>query len=386
MAEPSAPTVPLLDPEELARRLDTGEALQLLDVRAPEYVAGGRVHLGVGLEYHALPGSSLANDAALEALHLDHTRPVAVICGHGNSSRPATALLKAHGFDAYSVHGGMARWESVYLARTLAPTASLERVVQVDRVGKGCLGYVLVSEGQAVVVDPGRHIQRYDDILRQLDAAPVAVIDTHMHADYLSGARIAAAQWNVPYRVHPADAVSPYDGTPGRFSYVPLVPAEPFRFGRATLRVELHPGHTLGSVTLMADDALVLTGDLLFVASVGRPDLGEQAEVWGRLLWRSLNEACRTWPPEALVLPAHYASETERRADRAVGARLDVITATNEALQLTSEDAFLRWLADHRTPAPEAYRTIKLANLGLAELSPEEVEAVEIGPNRCAVA
>src|SRR2546422_7936529 len=110
----------------------------------------------------------------------------------------------------------MAAWETVYLVRRLAPTAALHHVLQLDRVGKGALSYVLVSDGDAVVVDPGRHLDRYDALLAELDATPAAVIDTHIHADYLSGARAAAVRWQVPYFLHPDDARSPYDDAPGR--------------------------------------------------------------------------------------------------------------------------------------------------------------------------
>jgi glyoxylase-like metal-dependent hydrolase (beta-lactamase superfamily II) len=273
----------------------------------------------------------------------------------------------------------------VYLARPLAPTATLERVVQLDRVGKGCLSYVRVSAGQAAVIDPGRHLARYEAVLDELGATPAAVIDTHMHADYVSGAAAAARRWSVPYYLHPDDARSPYDGAPGRVTHAPLSVAEPVSFGRAALQVEHRPGHSLGSVVLRVD-GLAFTGDFLFVASVGRPDLGEQADAWGRLLWRSLEESRASWPGDTLVLPAHYTAETERRADRTVGARLDVIAATNPALAVQDESGFLAWLARHASPAPATYRTIKLANLGLAALSDSEIEAVEVGPNQCAVA
>lgn len=376
----------MLEPLDLARRLDRGEALQVVDIRAPALVAQSRIRFGAALDFRALRGSDLYALPSLEPLDLDPHRPVAVVCGHGNSSARATAFLRARGFEAYSLTGGMARWETIYLPRPLAPTPSIEHVVQLDRVGKGCLSYVLVSDGAAVVVDPGRHVERYDTLLADLAASPVAVIDTHMHADYLSGARRAAERWGVPYFLHPADAASPYDGRPGRFAYEPLAEGRRLTFGRATLRVECVPGHTLGSVALVADDGFVLTGDFLFVSSVGRPDLGGAAQAWTGLLWRSLDRARRTWPGERLVLPAHYATEVERRADRSVGARFDVILGTNEPLRVPDEAAFLRWVMRHNAPPPDAYRTIKLANLGLVTLSDADVEALEFGPNQCAVA
>src|SRR5438105_6381672 len=208
--------------DELAERLDRGEPLQVLDVRAPDKLARSRIAFGPELEFHALPNSKILALADNRDLQLDASRPVAVICGPGHSSKQTTAFLRERGYEAYSVAGGMAAWEAVYVARRLSPTPALSHVVQLDRVGQGARSYVLVSYGDAVVVDPGRHIERYDALLTELRATPAAVVDTHLHADYLSGARAASARWQVPYFLHPDDAVSPYDDTPGRLAYPPL--------------------------------------------------------------------------------------------------------------------------------------------------------------------
>src|SRR5207237_2661021 len=182
MPEPSVPRIPAAD---VARRRAEGEPLQLLDIRTPERVARGRVTLGATLDCRAVPASAMDALLPLESLRLDPATPVAVICGHGNSSQQATQYLRQRGFDALSVTGGMAAWETVYLPRRLSPTPALQHVVQLDRVGKGALSYVLVSDGDAVVVDPGRHLEPYETLLRSLGATVAAVIDTHMHADYL---------------------------------------------------------------------------------------------------------------------------------------------------------------------------------------------------------
>jgi len=383
MPDSSLPQIP---PQELAERLDRGESLQVLDVRAPDKVERGHITIGSELAFHAHPSSQILALPDVSALHLDPARPIAVICGHGNSSKKATAFLRERGLEAYSVIGGMAAWESVYVARPLSPTPSLSHVVQLDRVGKGALSYVLVSDGDAVVVDPGRHVDRYDALLAELRATPAAVVDTHIHADYISGARAAAARWQVPYFLHPDDAVSPYDQRSGKLTFQPLGDGDTIAFGRATLRAAHVPGHTLGSVALLADDGLALTGDFLFVQSVGRPDLAGKSESWARLLWRSLERVRQTWPGELLILPAHYAAEGERRADRAVAARFDVITATNAAAAIQDERVFLQWIADRQTSFPDAYRTIKEANLGLVQVSDADAEVLESGPNQCAIA
>jgi glyoxylase-like metal-dependent hydrolase (beta-lactamase superfamily II) len=379
-------TLPQIPPQDLAERLDRGEALQVLDVRAPEKVDRGHIVLGTELDFHAQPNSKLFTMPDVKDLKLDASRPIAVVCNHGNSSKKATAFLRERGYEAYSVIGGMAAWESVYVARRLAPTPSLSHVVQLDRVGKGALSYILVSDGDAVLVDPGRHLGRYDEVLAELGATLAAVVDTHVHADYTSGASAAAARWKIPYFLHPDDAVSPYDSRPGKLAYQALRDGDTIAFGHATLRAVHVPGHTLGSITLMADEGLALTGDFLFVHSVGRPDLAGRSDEWARLLWQSLERARREWPGELLILPAHYSSESERRADRVVAARFDVIAATNPVVAIQDEREFLKWIADHQTSFPDAYRTIKEANLGLVELSDADAEVLESGPNQCAVA
>src|SRR5438093_4273580 len=382
MPDTELPQMPAAD---LAQRLDGGEHVQVLDIRSPERVAQGRVAFGATLDFRALAASEMYRLPSLAPLGLERTAPVAVICGHGNSSQRATRFLRERGFEAYSVTGGMAAWETVYLVRRLAPTAALHHVLPLDRVGKGALSYVLVSDGDAVVVDPGRHLERYDALLAELAATPAAVVDTHIHADYLSGARAAAARWQVPYFLHPDDAVSPYDQTPGRLTFQALGDGDTIAFGRATLRAAHVPGHTLGSLALLADDGLALTGDFLFVQSIGRPDLAGRSDTWAKLLWHSLERVRQTWPGDLLVLPGHYASEGERRADRAIAARFDVIAATNGAAAIQDERVFLQWLADHVTSFPDAYRTIKEVNLGLLEVSDADAEILETGPNQCAI-
>jgi glyoxylase-like metal-dependent hydrolase (beta-lactamase superfamily II)/rhodanese-related sulfurtransferase len=377
--------LPQMPPEELAERLDRGEALQVLDVRAPEKVDRGHIELGSELDFHAQPNSKLFAMPDGKDLPLDRGRPVAVVCGHGNSSKRATAFLRERGYEAFSVIGGMAAWETVYVARRLSPTPSLSHVLQLDRVGKGALSYVLVSDGDAVIVDPGRHVDRYDAVLAELRATPAAVVDTHIHADYVSGARAAAARWQVPYFLHPDDAASPYDNRPGKLAYQPLRDGDTIAFGHATLRAVHTPGHTLGSISLVADEGLALTGDFLFVHSIGRPDLAGKSDPWAQQLWQSLERVRRDWAGELMVVPAHYASESERRADRAVAARFDVVAATNPVVAIQDEKAFLQWIADHQTSFPDAYRTIKEINLGLVEVSDADIEVLESGPNQCAI-
>jgi glyoxylase-like metal-dependent hydrolase (beta-lactamase superfamily II)/rhodanese-related sulfurtransferase len=356
--------------------------MQVLDVRAAERLTMGRVTLGARLAFKNLTGSVLYALPSLDALGLDPAAPIAVICGHGNSSQRATRFLLERGVTAFSVTGGMAAWEQVLVPRSLTPPPGMTHLIQVDRVGKGALSYVLGSDGEALLIDPSRHLEPYEAIFRESGLVPRAVVDTHAHADYVSGAAAAARRWGVPYFLHEADTRSPFDGTAGRLPARAVGDGDVIAFGHTSLRVEHTPGHTLGSITLMAAGGPAFTGDFIFVNSIGRPDLGGHAAEWGGILWKTLERA-RAWPGDRVILPAHYTAENERGPDRAVASDLRAIRAANPALGMLQEREFLDWVS-RTPPPPETYRTIKLANLGLLELSDADIEILEAGASQCA--
>src|SRR2546428_9907283 len=126
------PTVPLNPAPDLARRLDQGERVQLVDIRSDERVARGRIAFGATLDFRSLAASQLYQLATLEPLRLDPAAPVAVICGHGNSSAKATAFLRDRGFEAYSVAGGREAWGTGHPPVRLTPTPALGAGIQVD--------------------------------------------------------------------------------------------------------------------------------------------------------------------------------------------------------------------------------------------------------------
>lgn len=383
-AVPAVPAVPEITANELVRALEAGEPLQVVDIRNTVRVAAGRIDIAPDGRFHNVLGSVLRASASLDGTGIAPDLPMAVVCGHGNDSRATVAHLRTLGLDARSVRGGMAAWMNVVVERPLGAPPALDRLVQFDRVGKGALAYLLVSDGEALVIDPPRDIAAILDVTRASGAQVVGVVDTHVHADYISGAPALARETGATYWLHPADSSYAYDGTPGRLEYSPLADGGTLRVGRATLGVRHTPGHTLGSVSLLLGDSHAFTGDFVFVESLGRPDLGDRAADWAPVLWASLERAKREWPAGALVLPAHYSSERERRADRSIAAPFGELLRSNAALAISDRTAFLAW-AGRPASFPEAYRTIKAVNVGLREVDEREAEELEVGRNECAV-
>jgi glyoxylase-like metal-dependent hydrolase (beta-lactamase superfamily II) len=378
--------VPEISPPELLRQLESGAPVQVLDVRTPAALASGVIdHLLPPDRFWNVPGSQIIGRRSFGKDFVRQDAPVAVVCHHGNDSRLIAHYLNRLGYRAASVSGGMTAWMGAVAARELSPPAGFDRMIQFDRVGKGALGYLLVSAGEALLVDPPRDPSVHLEAAEQAGARIVGVADTHVHADYVSGAPGLALGRGVPYYLHPADAVSPYDGSRGELEIKPVQDGSTIRVGRGEIRVEHTPGHTEGSVTYRVGDVAALTGDFLFIRSVGRPDLGGRTDAWIPLLWKSLERARREWPEDLRILPGHYAQRGEREPDRSIGRRFADLGKENEPLLIRSAGEFTRWVKAHSSAFPDAYRIIKRVNLGLEFASPEAMDELEGGKNACAL-
>lgn len=370
---------------ELTAMIEGGATFQAMDVRAPERVATQRVHLIPQERYQNIRGSELMHLEDVESTGLDPKLPVLVVCGHGDDSKILAFHLGQMGLQARSLAGGMEAWMTLTVPRELDAPQDVDRLIQFDRIGKGCLGYLLVSDGEALIIDPSYQFESYLELLQETGAKLIGVADTHVHADYVSGAVTLAQRFGVPYHLHSADAVYPYDGTPGKIEFHSVSDGDLIEVGKTTLKVMHTPGHTEGSVTYFLEDRVAFTGDFLFVESIGRPDLGGKEEEWTGELWSSLARAVREFDDGVAIYPAHYAQETERRMGRAVGIPFGTLLQENEILKIQDPEVFLWTILERKAPFPEAYKKIKALNVGLAPIVESEVEILEIGRNECAL-
>jgi glyoxylase-like metal-dependent hydrolase (beta-lactamase superfamily II) len=375
---------PDITPQELVAAVEHGEPLQVLDIRAPERLAAGRVDVVAGERFFNMAGSKLTALDDPAALGIDKNLPLAVVCARGVTSRQMLGWLAARGFQARSLMGGMAGWMLALIERPLDPPAGFDLLLQFDRIGKGALGYLLAGNGEALILDPSRNARPLLEAATARGLRIVGVADTHVHADYISSGPGLAQHLGVPYYLHPADAIDPYDGTPGRIRYTAVADGQEIALGGGTVTALHTPGHTVGSTTFLAGDA-AFTGDFVFVQSIGRPDLAGKTAEWTAALWQSLERLRATWPSDRMIYPAHYASADERRADHAVGLALGAVRTQNEPLRIEDREAFFAWVRDRAGSFPEAYRTIKAINLGLEVADADLAEELEGGRNQCAL-
>ena len=145
------------------------------------------------------------------------------------------------------------------------------------------------------------------------------------------------------------------------------------------------PGHTEGSLSFVVDDEVALTGDFIFVGSVGRPDLAGKTAEWTERLWDSLERARDEWPSGTMIYPAHYSSDAERRPERSVGASFGRLLEENEALSFRDSTAFAEWVVRRTNSFPDSYRTIKGINIELISVTEDEAQLLEVGRNECAL-
>ena len=354
--------------QELVATLDDNASLYLLDVREPDEVAEWKIP-GV----HNVPLGSL--EERLDEVPRD--RDLVVICAKGARALQGAQLLASHGIASAVLEGGMGSWASTY-DRVSGEFAGAT-VVQVRRRGKGCLSYVVGAQSSCVVIDPSLDLAQYHDVAREHGWTITHVVDTHLHADHLSGARNLVAATGAALWLNSHD--------PFTFDFEPLTDGRVIELAAGvTLGVSAVsvPGHTEGSTMYQLGESALFTGDTLFLESVGRPDLADQAEPFAHNLYRSLHERVLPLSDDISIFPAHYGADVPVRAGRFIARPLGELRGTLPALALSEKD-FVAWALANVKDRPPNYQHIVAINAGVESATNESVE-LELGPNRCAIA
>jgi glyoxylase-like metal-dependent hydrolase (beta-lactamase superfamily II)/rhodanese-related sulfurtransferase len=221
----------------------------------------------------------------------------------------------------------------------------------------GCLShasYIIGSDGVAAVVDPQRDAGIYiEDAIRN-GLRIEHVIETHLHADFISGHQELAALTGAKVYLGAAAGAT--------FPHVPVRDGDEIRFGKCILRFLETPGHTLESVSILVTDLergpepfAVLTGDTLFIGDVGRPDLapGRTPQELAAMLYDSLQTKLLTLPDGVQVYPAHGAGSLcgkQLSAERS--STIGQQRANNFALQAKSREEFVHLLTSDLPERP----------------------------------
>jgi glyoxylase-like metal-dependent hydrolase (beta-lactamase superfamily II) len=364
-----------IDMETLRQWLEQGRAVTVLDVRPAderaEWAIPGSIHVDA---YHALKAG---DPHALAELALPGGVPVVTICGAGKTSLIAAQQLQARGVPAYSLAGGMQAWSLAWNQAEVPMPGSAARVIQVRRTGKGCLSYLIGADDAAAVIDPSLHPDVYRDLAQRQGWQITHVLETHLHADHLSRARVLAERSGAALLLPAGHRVAA--------PFTALADGETIAVGAARLTVLRTPGHTPESSCYLLDGAALFTGDTLFLAAVGRPDLHTSAagaRAQAQALYRSLQRLLRL-DPGILVLPGHT-SEPIAFNGQPVAASLGEVRA-RLALLHAPEATFVDTILARIPPTPPNHEQIIAFNEA-GVLPADDPTALEAGANRCAVA
>ena len=338
----------------------------LLDVREPQEFAEFKIPGAVNI-----PLSQLFMPGAQSQLPKD--KKIVTICSHGNRSMVATFALAQNGLESTSLVGGMSLWNQVLGATTLKENDIT--IIQVEKIGKGCLSHIIGSNGEAIVIDPTYPAKRYTEFAQKEGLKITKVVDTHQHADHVSAAKdlaqIAVAKLYLSnLEEYKIESEKIEDGNT-------------ISFGSKQLRVIHTPGHTPGSMSFVLDDKYVFSGDILFVEGIGRPDLRDQAEEFAAKLYDTLHNKILKFGDDAKIFPTHHGEGINPTKDGIF--YTTVQNAKKLPLLDLGQAEFVSKVVSITTPRPMNYSMIIKINKGVIPISPEQIPDLEMGPNRCSI-
>ncbi|WP_428912477.1 MBL fold metallo-hydrolase [Niallia sp. Krafla_26] len=366
--------------QQLAEKVLNKENLFILDVRNESDFQDWKVE-GRNFHYVNVPYFELIDGIEPIVDRIPKDLDVVVICAKGGSSVFVGEQLVDTGFDRiYTLEDGMQAW-SQYLERVKVYEDNQIKVFQFIRVGKGCLSYMVVSGEEALIVDPARFVDVYVKAAEEEGAKITHIVDSHLHADHISGGNMLAEMTGANYYIMKSEGAV--------FNFEALENYQKIEFQQVQLEVLAvkTPGHTPGSVSFLVNDRLLFSGDTIFISGLGRPDLGNKVREWANDLFNTVHNKVSEIADDVIVLPGHYADlDTEINRDGYIGDTLGRIRKRNENMFTATKDEFLNSVEKSASSVkPPNFEEIVAINRGVEKVDSEKMQELEIGPNRCAV-
>lgn len=324
--------------------------------------------------FNAYDELKAGNVNALDDFNFDRQKPVVTLCARGKLSLFAAELLANKGVETYSLEGGMNAWNNAFDSKEI--TFENFKIIQVRRVAKGCLSYILGSQNEAMVIDSSLNPIVYKEIADKENWQIKYVTDTHIHADYVSRTLELAKETNAVHLLNANAKVS--------YPFTAIKDQESIKLGNAEIKILFTEGHTLESTSFLVDHKVIVTGDTLFTDGIGRPDLkAEKAEVVvkSKLLYKSLQKILAL-KESILVMPAHI-SKSIFIGQPFITETLQHIKEHIKSLKF-EEAQFVEALISKLPPTPPNYRIISEINK-LGNYEGYNLLDLEAGTNRCAI-
>lgn len=371
----------LISAGEITKKILGKEKFFILDVRNEDAFQDWKIE-GETVTHLNVPYFDLLDGVEEIQDKLPTDQQILVVCAKQGSSEMVADFLEEAGFsDVVVLEGGMKSWSEYLHPVKLGDLQDGGSIYQFVRIGKGCLSYYIESNGEALVIDPVRMTDSYVNFAKERNAEIKYVMDTHLHADHISGGRMLQKETGAVYYLPPKDADEV------QFDFEALEEGNDVVVGSTKVQAQpvYSPGHTIGSTSIIVDDTYLMTGDILFVESIGRPDLAGKAGDWAGDLRETLYGRYKELAQDLIVLPAHFGSNKEMNENGSVFAKLGDLYKENDGLNMEDEEEFRRAVSENLPPQPNSYQEIRHTNMGKITPENEEQREMEIGPNRCAI-
>ncbi|MGB9169271.1 MAG: rhodanese-like domain-containing protein [Nitrososphaeraceae archaeon] len=376
-----------LNPEQLKKILDENiteatreKEIILLDVRQPDEFESWHIE-----NSHNIPLEKITSSLNT----IDKKKEIVTICPMGNRAMIAKAILQRYGFTARALSGGLSAWTTAIEN----PSTEFEifdkngnkkilQVVQIRRIGKGCLSYFLSFKGESIVIDPVFPIANYTDLAKKNESKIIKIFDTHQHADHISAGKSLADITGADYYISDLEEYSQeYMGS----NIKNIKEGNIEKIDDIEIKILNTPGHTNGSLCLLVGSKLLFTGDTLFVDGIGRPDLRDKAVEYSKLLYNTLHNKVLTLDENIVVLPAHTQKGISSKI--LLWKFLKDIKNNNEDLFLLSEKEFVDTIASLTIPTPPSYKEVISINkfFKAKDMDISKINELEFGPNRCII-
>nr|WP_320009783.1 MBL fold metallo-hydrolase [uncultured Desulfobulbus sp.] len=304
---------------------------------------------------------------------------VRIVCAKEGSAKYVAEIFDKFGYDVGYLTGGIKTWGNLLVPKLLTTGSDFE-LYQFIRPGKASCSYGLISGKEMMVFDPSRNIDFYLNFAAEKGCIITKTFETHLQADYIAGSRELAARTGAIFYGNDKDFST------SKNPYTSLKDGEIHRFslGGPDVRVLFTPGHTPGSTSFIVAEKCIISGDMMFIHSVGRPDLGGKAEAWAGLLYDSI-QMMKKLDPTLMVLPAHYMEWEEANEDLLFTRTLaEVLERNKDIYGIATLESFIEFIKANMRPQPEEYAVIRLVNANLQEEDEEKQEELDLGKNECA--
>ena len=369
---------------DLFNYISKKEEMLILDVRNEEDFEGFNVEGPYQFEMANVPYFDFMEEEDASVAKVSREQPIKVVCAKEGSAQYVGEILVNHGFsDVAYLTGGIKTWGNMLVPKRINQVSDGYALYQFIRPGKASCNYGLIYQGEMVIFDPSRNYDFYKSFAKKRHAKIVRAFETHLQADYISGSKQIANETGAEIMAHVGDFGE------ASFLYSKVHDGESFTMaGNGPMVKVMHsPGHTPGSTSYIIDDKYFISGDTIFIHSIGRPDLGGKAKEWSAMLYDTLTNKVQSLDKNLDVLPGHFMNWAEANDQLVFSEKLENIVGYNASIYaLDSLEKFTEFIMDNMRKSPAVYDEIRKVNSGWLDVDMDEADVMDLGKNECAAA